>query len=76
MIEEAAQQIESLHAGIITLGVLAMLLLLRIAKGMISGNGDDEPWTQAKERQLFARYAYDDRYRNLDMKAGPKGHLP
>ncbi|MBB5040608.1 hypothetical protein [Prosthecobacter dejongeii] len=76
MIEEATQQIESLQVGIIALGVLATLLLFRIAKGMISGSGDDEPWTQAKERQLFARYAYNDRYRNLDMKAGPRGHLP
>lgn len=58
------------------LAALATLVLFRIAKGMISGSGDDEPWTRAKERKLFARYAYNDRYRNLDMKAGPKGHLP
>jgi hypothetical protein len=81
MIEEARLQIESLQGGIITLGiaalsVIAMLVIFRMAKGMISGTGDDEPWTEAKERKLFARYAYDDRYRNSDMKAGPKGHLP
>lgn len=85
MIEEARLQIESLQGGIITLGtaalaIIALLAMFALFKRMIGSTGgdlDDQRTIDRLNRSSFDRDTYRNyRYSGVDMKAGPKGHLP